>query len=82
MMDRRNFILGLGSLSLAAGPALSETGDVALKDLATRKGLLYGTAINLHTVINDLPLAKLITRECNVIVPEWEMKWKATQPAT
>lgn len=82
MMDRRNFILGLGSLPLTTGPVLSETGYVALKDLAARKGLLYGAAINLHTVTNDQSLANLITRECNVIVPEWEMKWMATQPGT
>jgi endo-1,4-beta-xylanase len=51
------------------------TGAIPLRDRAVRKGLLYGSAVLRSKLANDPKFAESITKECNILVPEGELKW-------
>ncbi len=52
-------------------------GNTALRERAAAKGLLYGAAARRGDLEADPSLAIQYGRECNVLVPEWELKWSA-----
>jgi endo-1,4-beta-xylanase len=74
---RRTLLSGLAGTALSlmfARPSLSQ--PIALKAAAQARGLFWGAAVQ-HTQIKTSPdFAELVARECDVIVPEWEMKWE------
>jgi len=75
----RRSALGLMAAGAAAMamPAFAET--AALKDLAKAKGLRFGTAVPAGMGgVSDPQVAALIARECNIIVPENELKMYVT----
>jgi endo-1,4-beta-xylanase len=73
-------LLPAGFASLAATAAGSK--DEALKDIAKRKGLRFGTAVGSgRNQFGDPAYRALVERECNIIVAENEMKWQALEPA-
>lgn len=73
-------LLPAGFGALAAGPAAGD--GAALKDLAMRKGLRFGTAVGSgKDQFGDPAYRALVARECNIIVAENEMKWQALEPA-
>lgn len=74
----RRAALSLGSATLAATalPAFAD-GTQSLKDLAAAKGLRFGTAIGMKPFA-DARVRDLILRECNIIVPENELKMYVT----
>ena len=81
-LTRRNTLsLGAASAAAVALPAFAETApsanDVPLKDLAAAKGLRYGTAIGMR-MLADPRVRELVIRECNIIVPENELKLYVT----
>ncbi|MFN3790226.1 endo-1,4-beta-xylanase [Massilia sp.] len=62
---------------LAAAPA-----GEALKDIARRKGLRFGTAVGAGPKqFGDPAYRALVERECDIIVAENEMKWQALEPS-
>jgi endo-1,4-beta-xylanase len=70
-------LLPAGAKAFAAAPA-----DEALKDIAKRKGLRFGTAVGSgKNQFGDPAYRALVERECNIIVAENEMKWQALEPA-
>jgi endo-1,4-beta-xylanase len=70
-------LLPAGVRAFAAAPA-----DEALKDIAKRKGLRFGTAVGSgKNQFGDPAYRALVERECNIIVAENEMKWQALEPA-
>jgi endo-1,4-beta-xylanase len=70
-------LLPAGVKAFAAAPA-----DEALKDIAKRKGLRFGTAVgSSKNQFGDPAYRALVERECNIIVAENEMKWQALEPA-
>jgi endo-1,4-beta-xylanase len=70
-------LLPAGVKAFAAAPA-----DEALKDIARRKGLRFGTAVGSgKNQFGDPAYRALVERECNIIVAENEMKWQALEPA-
>ncbi|ESQ84969.1 endo-1,4-beta-xylanase [Asticcacaulis benevestitus] len=80
----RRAALSLGAAtvtaSAVAGSALTATAaDTAtsLKDLAAAKGLRFGTAIGMR-MLADPRVRELVIRECNIIVPENELKLYVT----
>jgi endo-1,4-beta-xylanase len=85
MTTRRTMLRALaGATLLPSGiDALAATGaDEALKDIARRKGLRFGTAVGSgKNQFGDPAYRALVERECNVIVAENEMKWQALEPA-
>ncbi len=82
MFDRRHLLKGLAAAPLAAAiPALPARADApALKDLAAAKGMRFGDAAGLMNSIRQPEVAALIVRECNLVVPENELKMYATHP--
>ncbi len=53
------------------------TGNAPLKARAQAKGLIYGSSARYKDLIADPDLANELPVECNMLVPEWEMKWSA-----
>jgi endo-1,4-beta-xylanase len=88
MTTRRTMLHALaGAALLPAGFApLAATAaggkDEALKDIAKRKGLRFGTAVGSgRNQFGDPAYRALVERECNIIVAENEMKWQGLEPA-
>ncbi|WP_343525900.1 endo-1,4-beta-xylanase [Sphingomonas sp.] len=78
MLTRRQQLAGVaGGLIMGALPStLHAAGDEPLKDLAARKGILFGTAISAgqSSPMADPGYGAIVARECAVLVPENEMK--------
>src|SRR5690606_18107877 len=73
-------LLPTGLPALAAAPAVP-AGE-ALKDIAKRKGLRFGTAVGAGPrQFGAAAYRALVERECGIIVAENEMKWQALEPA-
>jgi endo-1,4-beta-xylanase len=51
-----------------------------LGDRALAKGLLYGAAVAARKMQQDAAFTAAIGRECTVLVPENDLKWKALRP--
>ncbi|NJL60611.1 MAG: endo-1,4-beta-xylanase [Methylacidiphilales bacterium] len=56
-------------------------GTSSLKERAAAKGLMYGTAIRNHHLWEDSKLAETLVKECQILVPEWALKWYIPNPA-
>jgi endo-1,4-beta-xylanase len=74
-----------GAALLPAGfstlPAFAAGASEPLRDIARRKGMRFGTAISVGpNQFGDSAYRALVERECNLIVAENEMKWKAVEP--
>jgi endo-1,4-beta-xylanase len=80
---RRNFLAlaAAGALARVAAPcsACAAAGET-FKSLAQRTGRFWGSATQASLIRNESPYTKLLVRECDVIVPEWEMKWAQVEP--
>ena len=81
-LTRRNALcFGAATSALTALPALADTTPssmaLPLKDLAAAKGLRFGTAIGMR-MLADPRVRELTIRECNIIVPENELKLYVT----
>lgn len=57
------------------------SGKQTLRQRAVAKGLLYGAALQSKQVETDAAFAKAIAQECNIIVPESELKWRVVRPS-
>jgi endo-1,4-beta-xylanase len=86
MTTRRTMLGALAGATLlpvaafAQAPAPAGSGE-ALKDIARRKGLRFGTAISAGPNQFGNPAYRaLVERECGIIVAENEMKWQALEP--
>jgi endo-1,4-beta-xylanase len=55
--------------------------SIALGEKALQKGLLYGSAVGKASLLLDHPYAELIAKQCKIVVPESEMKWKTVRPS-
>lgn len=84
--DRRQMLalLGAGAVmapSLAASFTAASAPD-SLGALARAKGLRFGTAVGIgNGAFNDPKIRELIVRECDIIVPENELKMYVTHNA-
>ena len=56
-------------------------GNAPLRDRATAKKLIYGAAGEYRTLSSDKEFAACFARECAILVPEGELKWKALRPS-
>lgn len=74
-------LLPTGASAFAATAGAAAPGE-ALKDIARRKGLRFGTAVGSGKAqFGDPAYRALVERECNIIVAENEMKWQGLEPA-
>jgi len=88
MTTRRTLLRALAGATLlptglqAFAASTAGGADEALKDIAKRKGLRFGTAVGSgKNQFGDPAYRALVERECNIIVAENEMKWQALEPA-
>ena len=81
---RRSLIVGASALIAASSsPGIglaAEGGSFALREIAGRRGLLWGAAIEPEVVDQDAAFAALVRRQCAVLTPENAMKWNALRP--
>jgi endo-1,4-beta-xylanase len=74
-------LLGLGTAiglaprrSTALATSMSQP---SLKQQGLAKGVMYGSSVRRVDLEGDANLAASVYRECQLIVPEWELKWIA-----
>lgn len=82
MLHRRHLLKAMAAApAVAALPAWAGTTalkDTPLKDLAAAKGMRFGTAAGLQNSIRQPEVAAIIARECDLVVPENELKMYVT----
>lgn len=71
-ISRRGF-LAAGAATLVAPSARSEE-EAALRTRAAKRGLLYGCAVESQYLLRDIPYNQAVSREANILVPEYELK--------
>jgi endo-1,4-beta-xylanase len=96
LTKRRSFLFGMGAFTLTGGllqmyNQMSAQGDKGrkfpvvgkfpLRDRAVTKGLLYGAAASYRRLTTDRDFAACFAQECNILVPEWELKWRTLRPS-
>jgi endo-1,4-beta-xylanase len=69
-------------MRLASSAAEQYAGDtsVPLKDHAAIKGLLYGSSVQQKQLANDPAYEAAFETQCNIMVPELELKWERLRP--
>ena len=77
LLTRRAACAGLLAAASPLKAAAAE-GD-SLAQIAARKGIRFGSMVNAKH-LDDAALKALIARECVIVVPENEMKWRFVQP--
>lgn len=94
MTGRRRFLAGLGALAgIGAVASKSQPGNnqqmrladtdtsASLREWAAMKGLIYGAATQAHMLSSNPQFASSFVRECAMLVPEDELKWKSLRPS-
>lgn len=69
----------LGSLAFAAMPAFAQ--ESGLRDIAARRGVAFGCAVQGNPRLSDPPYAAAVAQEAALLVPEGAGKWNSLQPA-
>lgn len=93
-IGRRNFVLAGTAAGLAAcaptltgRPAANLPLNAPLKDLAGLSGRRFGSAVGAYAPPGagssfwDPAYRAILTRECNLLTPENELKWEPTRPS-
>jgi endo-1,4-beta-xylanase len=81
---RREMMLGAAAASLtsagltAAGPSEARAAPPTLKALAAQSGRVFGAAVSWKQ-LDDPGFAGLVSDQCAILTPEWEMKWGAVE---
>jgi endo-1,4-beta-xylanase len=57
------------------------TGRHSLRSHARKKNLLYGSAVHVDKILSDPDYARLLSEQCNILVPHTELKWRALRPS-
>lgn len=57
-------------------------GQTALKDRAAAKGILYGAASAYEILSSDTEFASRYTRDCDILIPENDLKWRTLRPTS
>jgi len=80
---RQGLGLAMGAAALAAAPrAIAQASSPSLHQLATAKGMRFGSAIAAGggASSSNPRYAAVIERECGLLVPENELKWQSIRP--
>lgn len=82
---RRGFVAAAGAASIAAGGPWSSADSAGLntdglRQAAERKGLAFGTAVNITSLRRDPAYRLAVGRECGIVVAENEMKMEYVEP--
>jgi endo-1,4-beta-xylanase len=68
---------------MLAWAEVGSAGTSSLKSLAESKGMRFGSAVSdgPHGSFNDPQYAAVLEADCDLLVPENELKWQALRPA-
>jgi endo-1,4-beta-xylanase len=85
--SRRHFIAGVlatlkSGVVLAAPLPSHAEGTLALRKLASEKGLLYGTTISARQISEDSRFVDLVLQQTGIVVAENDMKWQVMNRGT
>lgn len=81
-VTRRQFLTAMAAGAVLARDMARPAAAIAaepLKVLAQRSDRFWGAAIQTQQIQPESDFSRLLVRECDVIVPEWEMKWGAVE---
>lgn len=85
MTSRRSLLAGaVATLAAAPVTSLGQAGTAppaSLKDLASAKGLVFGSAVNARQVRSDAEYRRILEQDCAALVCENETKWVALRPS-
>lgn len=78
-MQRRDFVqLSLSTLATSAFPVALKSAQIPkLREIARSKGLFFGTAVS-DSQLHRPDFTPLLLDQCSILVPENQMKWRAT----
>ena len=62
-------------------PSLSFGANPSLRQAASSRGILVGSAVQISDLYRDPAYAKFVRSEFSVVTPEYEFKFKALSPA-
>jgi endo-1,4-beta-xylanase len=86
-MGRRRFLgyMGAATLGAVATPVLAAAArrpsrSGSLKEVASQKGILFGTAVNGPRLDDDHSYAELVAEQCAIITPNNELKMRYLRP--
>jgi len=84
MTSRRSVLAGAAA-ALVAAPMASlvqaqASQPASLKDLASAKGLIFGSAVNTRQIRSNADYRRILERDCAALVCENETKWVALRP--
>lgn len=82
-MRRRDFLIGAGSLAACSPYPPGVARSVSREGLAAharRSGRYFGAAVKSRLLREDAAFRAAVVRECDILVQEYELKRKTTEP--
>jgi endo-1,4-beta-xylanase len=76
----RRLVLAAGSVSVTQA-ALAQPAVAGLGAIARANGIAFGAAVQGGLLVRDPAYAAAFQKDCALLVPEYEAKWEALQPA-
>jgi len=82
MISRRYFLeqLAGAGATTALRPSFGDSAPTGLRDIAARRGIIYGCAAATYE-LKDAAFAKVLAQEAGILSAEYEMKRAALEPA-
>ena len=79
MLTRRLFLEQAAAAGAALRPSLAGSSDKGLRDIAARRGIVYGCAAATYE-LKDADFTNALAREAGILSAEYEMKRGALEP--
>jgi endo-1,4-beta-xylanase len=79
-LTRRSFLAAGAAMPLLASARPSHASEGTLRQAASDRKLIYGTAVSTGTLLKDKPFTQLVIDQANMLVAEGETKRKAIEP--
>jgi endo-1,4-beta-xylanase len=79
-INRREFIQVLSTAGLAqciSSPAMAQAATVSLHQLASARGLQFGSCLALKYFVQSAAYQQLFLAQCSIATPEVHMKWSS-----
>lgn len=79
-ITRRSLLAAGAAMPVLAAAKPLSAKEVTLRQAATDRQLIYGTAVSSGNLVKDRPFARLVVEQANMLVAEGETKRKAVEP--
>lgn len=77
-LTRRDFLGGSAAALVASSARSDEEAPLGIR--ATKRGLLYGCAVQDHILMQDKPFSEAVVHEAKILVHEGGLKWPDVHP--